>query len=66
MQAGLNNEDAQDYIQEIKWDTDYHFGGYGKYSSELIEFINAFYDEHGIALDQVYNAKMMFGLEEKT
>jgi len=41
---------------------EYHFGGYAKYSSELIEFINEFNKKHEIPLDPVYTGKMMYGL----
>jgi len=41
---------------------DYHFGGYGKISNELIAFINEFYAEHKIPLDPVYTGKMAFGI----
>jgi 1-aminocyclopropane-1-carboxylate deaminase len=41
---------------------DYHFGGYGKITAELVYFINNFYDKTGIALDPVYTAKMVFGV----
>jgi len=42
--------------------SDYHFGGYAKANNELIEFINNFRVQTGIALDPVYTGKMMFGL----
>ena len=42
--------------------SNYHFGGYAKANNELIEFINNFRVQTGIALDPVYTGKMMFGL----
>jgi 1-aminocyclopropane-1-carboxylate deaminase len=42
--------------------TDYHFGGYGKFNSELIRFINKFYKETQVLLDPVYTGKMLFGI----
>jgi 1-aminocyclopropane-1-carboxylate deaminase len=42
--------------------TDYHFGGYGKTTFELIEFINCFYRSYNIKLDPVYTGKMLFGI----
>jgi len=42
----------------------WHFGGFGKHTNELIDFMNAFYSENKIPLDVVYTAKMMFGLRE--
>lgn len=41
---------------------DYHFGGFGKISEELITFINDFKKETGIPLDPIYTGKMMFGI----
>ncbi|GHA25965.1 1-aminocyclopropane-1-carboxylate deaminase [Salinimicrobium marinum] len=41
---------------------DYHFGGYAKVNSELINFINKFRLQYGIALDPVYTGKMMYGI----
>ena len=41
---------------------DYHFGGYGKVSEELIAFMNVFFDTTGIPLDPVYTGKMFFGV----
>jgi 1-aminocyclopropane-1-carboxylate deaminase len=40
----------------------YHFGGYGKVTPDLIEFINRFYLETGIPLDPIYTGKMVFGV----
>lgn len=42
----------------------YHFGGYGKVSEELINFINYFKNETSIPLDPIYTGKMMFGIFE--
>lgn len=44
---------------------DWHFGGFGKYTDELAEFMNEFYKEQGIPLDMVYTAKMMYGLRQQ-
>ena len=41
---------------------DYHFGGYAKINSELIEFMNWFYNTTKIPLDPIYTAKMVFGV----
>lgn len=42
--------------------TEYHFGGYGKYNSELIRFINEFKEQTNIPLDPIYTGKMLFGI----
>lgn len=41
---------------------DYHFGGFAKKTSELISFMNIFYEQFAIPTDRVYTAKMMFGV----
>jgi 1-aminocyclopropane-1-carboxylate deaminase/D-cysteine desulfhydrase-like pyridoxal-dependent ACC family enzyme len=41
--------------------TQYHHGGYAKWSSELIDFIHWFWKEFGIPLDPIYTGKMAFG-----
>ncbi|WP_427887127.1 1-aminocyclopropane-1-carboxylate deaminase/D-cysteine desulfhydrase [Kribbella sp. GL6] len=41
---------------------DYHFGGYAKRTAELDMFIEDFAGRHGLLLDWVYEAKMMYAL----
>ena len=42
----------------------YHFGGFGKYTNDLITFLNNFYEINSIPLDFVYTGKMMFGIQD--
>lgn len=51
-------------ITNTNWslNTDYHFGGYAKRTSELIDFVANFNDKHNIQLDYVYTGKMLFGV----
>jgi 1-aminocyclopropane-1-carboxylate deaminase len=44
--------------------TDYHFGGYAKVNSDLVEFINQFKDTYAIQLDPIYTGKMFYGIFE--
>lgn len=57
-------EDIRKFAKNNNWDliSKYHFGGYGKVSEELIEFINDFYKENAIPLDPIYTGKMVFGV----
>ncbi len=41
---------------------DYHFGGYAKYNSALIDFLNDIKTATGISLEPIYTGKMMFGI----
>ena len=40
----------------------YHFGGYAKVTDELINFMKDIEKQYQLPLDQVYTAKMMFGI----
>jgi 1-aminocyclopropane-1-carboxylate deaminase len=42
----------------------WHFGGFGKWNSELLQFMNEFYRINNIPLDIVYTGKMMFGVKQ--
>ena len=43
---------------------DYHFGGYAKYSHELINFMNELYQQTGIPTDFVYTGKLFFAVND--
>jgi 1-aminocyclopropane-1-carboxylate deaminase len=43
-------------------ETGYHFGGYARRTQALDAFIDDFRVRHGVALDRVYEAKMMYGV----
>ncbi|MCF6300250.1 MAG: pyridoxal-phosphate dependent enzyme [Proteobacteria bacterium] len=42
----------------------YHFGGYARSNSKLIEFACQFTKTHGIELDKIYNSKSFFALSD--
>jgi len=54
----------RNFVQKENWNIncEYHFGGYGKVSDELIRFLNTFYQQTNIPLDPIYTGKMMFGI----
>ena len=60
----LENEILKHAKKQENWELikEYHFGGYGKYTDELIHFINRFKSETDIPLDPIYTGKMMFGI----
>lgn len=53
---------GNDYAGNLQLFTEYHFGGYAKWTPELITFMTEFKQNHNIQLEQVYTAKMFFGL----
>lgn len=61
----LQNE-IRNFVTESNWEiiSGYEFGGYGKITSELIQFINDFHHKTKILLDPIYTAKMVFGVKD--
>lgn len=53
--------------QNTNWQLtdDFHFGGFGKITPGIIDFMNDFQEQYGFELDRVYTAKMMMGLQQK-
>ncbi len=42
--------------------TDYHFGGYGKVTDELISFVKNFTASTGILIEPIYTGKMLYAI----
>jgi 1-aminocyclopropane-1-carboxylate deaminase len=67
-----NNRESEKQVQqllneEIKdWQIvhDYHFGGYAKYTEELIGFMNEFFINTNIPSDFVYTGKLFFAVSD--
>ena len=57
-------DEIRKFVRHENWEliTDYQFGGYGKVSPDLIDWINLFYAQTQIPLDPVYTGKMVFGI----
>ncbi len=57
-------KDIRNFSSQSNWTLEYgyHFGGYAKISSELIQFMNSFKEHTGILLDPVYTSKLFFGI----
>lgn len=57
-------KDIRNFVKKDNFSllNEYHFGGYGKVTNELIEFINSFYKKNKIPLDPIYTGKMVFGV----
>jgi 1-aminocyclopropane-1-carboxylate deaminase len=57
-------DEIRKFAANKNWEliTDYHFGGYGKVTEELIQFINQFYKQTQVPLDPIYTGKMVFGV----
>jgi 1-aminocyclopropane-1-carboxylate deaminase len=57
-------KDISKFARNKNWELirDYHFGGYGKVSNELVQLINHFHETTKIPLDPIYTGKMVFGV----
>ena len=64
LKGAFLNSEVEKLTRKKNWKLtiDYHFGGYAKVNSELVDFINNFRQKYGVALDPVYTGKMMFGI----
>ena len=58
----MNKELANDFASQFSIETGYHFGGYGKWTDELMGFITEIETSYNLPLDQVYTGKALFGL----
>lgn len=52
--------------EKTNWsiNTTYHFGGYGKLTTELVDFITNTNDQQLLPLDSVYTSKMFWGVRD--
>lgn len=66
----LDPELVEEQLQQVVVESDAHFGGYGKWNSDLEEFRKRMSDELHLPLDLVYTAKAFYALwkrvEEKS
>ena len=44
---------------------DYHFGGFGRFNPQLIDFMISFSEETSIPIDPVYTGKMMYAIDDQ-
>lgn len=64
LKGAFLSEVIRNFVSKTNWivNDEYHFGGYGKVTNELIAFLNSFYSQTSIPLDPVYTGKMVFGV----
>lgn len=61
-QAQFDSDLINELLENVKVYPDFHFGGYGKITSELIEFIKNWEHKQLLPLDQVYTSKAFYGM----
>jgi len=52
---------GQSKSEQLVVNNSFHCGGYGKWTEELVEFIQEFNTKHDIPLDPIYNGKTFMG-----
>jgi 1-aminocyclopropane-1-carboxylate deaminase len=62
IQSGIEATYANELLNRVEVLTDYHFGGYGKYTSQLLDFMEQFFKQTKIPLDPIYTGKVLFAL----
>lgn len=55
----------EEYVAQWEMEENYHFGGFGKITDELVSFIKDFKKQTGIQLDGLYTGKHLFGVMDK-
>lgn len=60
--SGFEADFIEEILSSVIVHDNYHFGGYGKYTDELLLFIKNFYQSNDLKLDPVYTGKVMFAL----
>lgn len=62
LRSGIEKDMYEQILDRVEVLSDYHFGGYGKYTVELLNFMEEFYRKTNIPLDPVYTGKTLFAL----
>ena len=64
LKGNFLSEEIKKFSIKNNWELilKYHFGGYAKIDSQLINFINKFKEKYQIQLDPVYTGKLVFGI----
>lgn len=62
LRSGIEQGMVDEILEKVDVLSEYHFGGYGKYTDELLQFMEDFFSETAIPLDPVYTGKTIFAL----
>jgi 1-aminocyclopropane-1-carboxylate deaminase len=62
--TGFELSMIEDVLSKVNVLSEYHFGGYGKYTDELLDFMEQVYTETKLPLDPIYSGKALFALQD--
>lgn len=60
--SGMEASLIEDLLNQVEVHDAYHFGGYGKYTTELLDFIRSIYTEQQLKLDPIYTGKAFYAM----
>ena len=60
----IDQETIDEYMKRVEVHPEAHFGGYGKWTPELVDFISKCKKEYDLPLDKIYTGKAFYALME--
>lgn len=61
----MEDEMLEELLEKVTVHSDFHFGGYAKYTPELLQFIQETQQIHDLPLDPIYTAKAFYALNQE-
>ena len=62
--CAFEEEIIEDVLSRVVVHDEAHFGGYGKYDEELLDYMESFFQQTGIPLDPIYTGKVAYALRK--
>lgn len=62
--TGFEVSMIEDVLAKVIVLDEYHFGGYGKYTDELLDFMEQIYSETQLPLDPIYTGKVLYAIQD--
>lgn len=65
IKSGIESSLVNAFLDLVQVHDEFHFGGYGKFTNDLLLFIQRIYRETGLKLDPIYTAKAFYAMLEE-
>ena len=62
--SGIDADMVAEILERTDVLSEYHFGGYGKYTPELLDFMEIIFKTTNVPLDPIYTGKVIFALHD--
>lgn len=62
--TGFESSLIDDVLAKVNVLDEYHFGGYGKYTDELLDFMERVFSETHLPLDPIYTGKVIYAIQD--